>query len=267
MLGKLLKNEFKSTAHRVSWIYMVGAATLLILMLGYVTDKTWLGALASIVLIIVGAVVLLVTLVAVIAQYNSSMFGAEGYLSFTLPVSSRSLLTSKFLVSSTWILLSYFFAIGTCVITIVYADRTVSDSTQSILQMLLEVYGIYSTNVLIEIAVFFLVDMFLGIMFTVSAIYFCLSLSNTRIFQQHSVLSAIIFYLALILVDVFLLYYATAYLPMTVYFNGEHIAINFAKSMATGDGFGAGSLLVHFVLSLILLSGTKYLIENKTNVK
>lgn len=267
MLGKLLKNEFKSTAHRVSWIYMVGGATLLILLLGYVTDKTWLGALASLILMVVGAIVLLVTLVAIVNQYNKSMFGAEGYLTFTLPVSSRSLLTSKLAVSTVWILLSYLFAIGTCVITIVYADRTVSESTQSILKMLLEVYGVYSTNVLIEVAVFFLVDMFLGIMFLVSSIYFCLSLANTRIFQQHSTLSALVFFIVFVFIDAFLLYYATAYLPMTLYFTGEHLAINFAKSMVTGDGFGAGSLLVHFVMSIILLSGTKYLIENKTNIK
>lgn len=267
MLGKLIKNEFKSTAHRVAWIYMVGGVTLLMLLLGYATDKVWLGALASLVLMIVGFIVLIVTFVAIATQYNRSMFGAEGYLTFTLPVSSNQLLASKVIVSSVWVLLSYAVLIGTLVISIIYAQHQINEDAKIAIQMFLEVAGAPSAQSMIEMAIFFIVDMFIGIFFLVSTVYFSFTLANTRIFQQHSTFTAICFALILLFAGAVLSYLATIYMPVIMYVKDGHMALSFAKSMANSKGLGIGGLFVNLILAISLLSGTKYLIGTKTNIK
>lgn len=267
MLGKLIKNEFKSTARRVAWIYAVGGVTLLMLLLGYATEKVWLGALASLVLMIVGFIVLIVTFVAIATQYNRSMFGAEGYLTFTLPVSSNQLLASKVIVSSVWVLLSYIVYVGTMVITIVYAQQQVDETMKEAVMMFLYMAGVPTVTSLVEMAIFFVVDMFIGIFFLVSAVYFSLSLANTRIFQQHSAFAAICIALVLLFAGTILAYLATIYLPITMYVKDGHMALNFAKNMINSKGFGIGGLFVSLILAISLLSGTKYLIGTKTNIK
>lgn len=267
MLGKLIKNEFKSTSRRVAWIYMVGGVTLLMLLLGYATNKVWLGALASLVLMLVGFTVLVVTFVAVATQYNRSMFGAEGYLTFTLPVSSNQLLASKVIVSSIWILLSYIVLIGTMAITVAYAQYQINDDTKIAIQMFLEIAGVPSTKSLIEMGIFFVFDIFVGIFFLVSVVYFSLSLANTRIFQQRSGFAAICFVLVLLFAGTVLSYLATIYVPATMYVNGDHMALSFAKNMVNSKGFGISGLFVNLIFAICLLSGTKYLIGTKTNIK
>ena len=94
MLGKLIKNEFKSTAHSMFGVFMAAGITFVVMLLVFLFKVKSLMTLSSVVLGAIVLAVLIITLFSIIAMFNKSLYGAQGYLSFTLPVKSVSLLTS-----------------------------------------------------------------------------------------------------------------------------------------------------------------------------
>jgi hypothetical protein len=99
MLLKLLKYEFKSTYLKflsAFAVYIVMSAVLLT----FLKDHVWL----TLFLISAGIIGLFViTFLELFQRYNANLYGSEGYLMFTLPVSSKKLLASKLISAFVWI--------------------------------------------------------------------------------------------------------------------------------------------------------------------
>ncbi len=107
MLGKLLKHEFKAT---VRWFLPAfGAALLLgIVGCGMGLVSKWLPQWMIVIAVMIYAFMLtaLFILVTVITiwRFYKNLLTSEGYLMFTLPVSPTSLIWSKFIVATVWLL-------------------------------------------------------------------------------------------------------------------------------------------------------------------
>ena len=99
MLGKLIKNEFKTTWQSMSGVYMAAGITALLMLVFVVLKINAITVLGSIALIVIGLVSFIVTLIMTALNYYRSMFGPQGYLSMTLPVKSSQLFFSKAIVS------------------------------------------------------------------------------------------------------------------------------------------------------------------------
>ena len=69
-------------------IYIVAAVAVALMAASYIADVTWISAIATIVLIAAGFIAVVVTFVSVISNFQKQLYGPQGYLSFTLPVSS-----------------------------------------------------------------------------------------------------------------------------------------------------------------------------------
>lgn len=111
MLGKLLKQDFRATARIMLPLYaavpVLGLFTNLITRLcenqnGFLIRT--IGALVSFVfsLSLIAAVV--TTVVLMILRFYRNLMTDEGYLMFTLPVSTTELIFSKLIVSIVWFL-------------------------------------------------------------------------------------------------------------------------------------------------------------------
>ena len=111
MLGKLLKQDFRATARIILPVYaavpVLGLFTNLITRLcenqnGFLIRA--IGALVSFVfsLSLIAAVV--TTVVLMILRFYRNLMTDEGYLMFTLPVSTTELIFSKLIVSIVWFL-------------------------------------------------------------------------------------------------------------------------------------------------------------------
>lgn len=111
MLGKLLKQDFRATARIMLPLYaavpVLGLFTNLITRLcenqnGFLIRA--IGALVSFVfsLSLIAAVV--TTVVLMILRFYRNLMTDEGYLMFTLPVSTTELIFSKLIVSIVWFL-------------------------------------------------------------------------------------------------------------------------------------------------------------------
>ena len=112
MSGKLLKHEFHATAGQFGLVALglVGFAALsrLFLLLGDVAEffavPYGLATFAYVVMLI--AAVILVSVI-IIRRFYLNTYGDEGYLTLTLPVKRRSIIFSKLIVSSVWLLACY----------------------------------------------------------------------------------------------------------------------------------------------------------------
>lgn len=111
MLGKLLKQDFRATARIILPVYaavpVLGLFTGLIVRLCESQSNIWISILGSLVsfvfsLALIAAVV--TTVVLMILRFYRNLMTDEGYLMFTLPVSTTELICSKLIVSVVWFL-------------------------------------------------------------------------------------------------------------------------------------------------------------------
>lgn len=111
MLGKLLKQDFRATARIMLPLYV--AVPVLGLFTGLITRlcenqvNFWANAFSALVslvfsLALIAAVV--TTVVLMILRFYRNLMTDEGYLMFTLPVSTTELIFSKLIVSVAWFL-------------------------------------------------------------------------------------------------------------------------------------------------------------------
>jgi hypothetical protein len=116
MLGKLIRHEFQATARHFLPMYLGLAIITLLLKVSLILD---LGGFQSdtynrgfflvlintllIIFYVVAIIALFVlTLVIILRRFYSNLFGDEGYLMFTLPVTTTQLLNSKLIVALIW---------------------------------------------------------------------------------------------------------------------------------------------------------------------
>ena len=77
MLGKLIKNEIKMSAHMMMNIYVAAAVTIVIMLLAYAIDISWLSAMATIALFLIAMIALIITFVGVIANFVMGVFASR----------------------------------------------------------------------------------------------------------------------------------------------------------------------------------------------
>lgn len=271
MLGRLIKNEFISTSHILGGLYLAALIAILFSIGSTLAKSDIMGALSGIILVLLGAVLIIVTFVFIIQNFNKSLYGDQGYLSFTLPVKSRNLLFAKLFSSFTWMLLSYVVFIGMLLI-FVYNTKDVMESTEgNPLSMLAELAKMFVQFPNKLTVVLFIVikatDIFSSIIFMISIIYFSLTVGNTRPFQSKSFFYAILFFFGTyLMIQNVLTKLLVRYIPFYIS-AGDGIEFVF-----TSDNIGMLSSnmtsLIFRILSIIgLFIITNYLMYKKVNIK
>ncbi len=111
MLGKLLKYEIKSTSRTFIPMYV---AILLVSVINRVFLNTEMFKINGIALMVLGALFValgVLTIVVTVQRFRKNLLEDEGYLMFTLPVSIKKIIFSKYLVTIMWTFLSGIVAI------------------------------------------------------------------------------------------------------------------------------------------------------------
>lgn len=273
MLGKLMKHEFKSSAHSVMNIYIAAAVAIAAMLLSYAVKVTWVGIVGSIALIIIGLVCVVVTLVAVVTNFNRTLYGAEGYLSYTLPVKSGALLAAKAIVSFIWVLLSYLFMMATFFIVFAYIQSSIGEEVGGMVEMLMSTVGLPSMKAIGKALAVTAVGMFIQIAVFVAAVFFAVTMSNIRPFQRFGIFTALAVFFLIYIVMQILLYVATTYIPLTVVIDGAgKIIVSLTTSMAAtgaqqGMVIGIAGFVIEILIAAGLFAGTNALMKTKVNLK
>lgn len=269
MLGKLIKNDFKTSAHTMGMIYLAAAITVGFMAFSYIFKVTWISGVATMVLLAIAVIAVVVTFVCVIVDFQRTLFGNQGYLSHTLPVTIGQLVISKMVVSFAWMLLSY--AVGIAILLGVYgyASAMIGDDVRVAFQLLTIFFeGIPSGATIKIVVALALVVVFIRIVLLIAQLYFAITLSNTRAMTKFGAFAAIIIFFVIFLVMTIASTALANYIPLSIVADSAGIRIT-ATSMANPDGFTFGIVgtLFNLLASVVLFAGSARLMDTKINIK
>lgn len=171
MLGKMLKYDIKSMAHTFVplFIAILGMSVINVLFF----KNQWLAALMGGGTVMFGLIVALgvTTIVMIITQFYHSVLGDQGYLTNTLPVSVDTILCSKMLSATVWIILSGITAVISGIVLI--AGISFTDDFATFLRMIETFFSqlaIYLASDLMQ-ALWTILLIVLGVLLVIATIF------------------------------------------------------------------------------------------------
>lgn len=282
----LLKNDFLASARVISLFYIA-----LVILVGFFlvcaflqsggsisgefAEKVTLARNISIAIsIVVSFLLIFVTFFFVVYDFFKSLFSPQGYLSFTLPVSSNQLLASKVIVYGGWMILSYAAFMLISVFLLNYtADEVIGREKISFIEGLLGMLGdIPSTTQIIAYIVYIVAMFFVIFLSFVSIVYFSITVSHVRLLQKHSIIASILIFFATAVIFLILAFKTTEIVNFVMVFNedktlsfgilqpGEYLSGN-RLAMEVTPGFA------FLILDIVMFFATSYVMHKKVNLK
>lgn len=297
MLGKLTKNSFKANMSSVAGVYVAMVIIGVIMAALLLFDWTKWGDMgiglglvvkivASLALCLTSGIGILMTLVGIISEFNRNMFGDEGHLTMTLPVKSSTLLLSKWLSGSFWVLLSYLVfcvcAFGSfiyCVnhsINIVQGNSMYYSVYELVVQMIEELcrasgIAMPSMGVLLSLASIYAFEGAVRVCVFVILVFFSITISHCKPFHKIKFGGIIYFFLSFFGVTTFASM-ITKFIKIYLVFSDEFytFSLSQAEVAAAWDlGYAAYSVTNVYctaIAAVFIFVITTVLIERKVNV-
>lgn len=204
MLGKLIKNEFKATSRTFILLYVVMLVVTVFLKI-MIEIQNHSGAGNSLVEILFGflmvtfviAVIglLLGTFILIIKRFYDNMLKDEGYLSFTLPVTTGQHIASKSIVSYIWVVATVS-VIGISILVLMIGD---GGFYTELIKTIREGIKIINQEGWWLPVIELILIMLIGTYSTILMAYTCLSVG--QIMNKHRILGAFLTYLVLYVIN------------------------------------------------------------------
>ena len=278
MFGKLLKNEFISTGRIMGILYAV-----VLVIMGYLLGSYYIGRNAAeadpsngqlvgiFLLMMISFCSFILTTVVMITNFQKTLYGDQGYLSFTLPVKSTSLLASKVLVSTVWYVAAFLCLLGTVAVTAVVLKEDVlgQENYDLLEQMLPMVLGGKSVTTMITSALISMITIFIRFAIVAIEVYFAISIANTRLFQKHYLLWTIIFSGAIVYVieGITTLITRNFVFGLSVENNTYRLITDFKNMSLYGNYVDLAGLMISVVAGVAFFFATRYVMKNKVNIR
>lgn len=271
MLGKLLKYDMKAGARMIPVTYAGIAVFYLLGLIAKATKIEQLKVSAVFLLAVAAAAAIILTFLYVIMRFHKGVFGAEGYLTQTLPVSKGQIILSKLISAYVWIVISAV-AAALAVMGLLH----LLDSEE--LRILIEY--IFSGNYT-PLVVFVVVSTLVQLFAFIGEVYFAMALSNTRPFIRNNALFSAIFYFVAYFVVGLIEIVAMLVIPLGfrisesgAVWTTENMLGTLVESFNLGGSqplgsinIGIGSGLADLLAGVVLLILTRWLLTHKTSVK
>lgn len=297
MLGKLIKNSFKANASAVYNVYIAMGIIGVIMLVTLLFDWTKWGdtgiglglvikIIASSALCITAAIGTIMTIVAVVSEFNRNMYGNEGYLTMTLPVKSSTLLMSKWISGSVWVCISYFMLIACAFLSFIYCVRhsmSVVEGNEAYLgvaEMLKEIIaeicassGIVtpSMSVLLNLALMYSFEGGIRIWVFVLLLFFAITMSHCRPYGKLGKPGKVIWFFGGTFAIAVFAAIVTKLIKIYIVISDTHFTFTLSQNEVAAAwklGFGAYSvtnIYCTIIASILLFLITTSLIEGKVN--
>lgn len=210
MLGKLIKYEFKATGR--TFLPLYGAILLVTLIhrlfgrntQGLYEELNKIGDFTTMALVALFIALGVVTLVMIIQRFQKNLLSDEGYLMFTLPVTTRSLILSKIIVAITWTVLSVIVGIISFIILFMTRDfiqlmavEGVWDDIKLLMQEFKYLFVDPASREVITMMIQVMIAGVIGYIQFILIIYLSLSIAQFPKFQKHRTAASFIAFLAI----------------------------------------------------------------------
>lgn len=273
MLGKLLKYEIKHSARYTAAIYIATLAFAAVSVIALFFNSTWLGVMSCFMLYFAGIASVIVTLVSVIKNFYDTLYGKQGYLTFTLPVKCSTILLSKLIASVLWIVVGFLVMGATLMVIFFYAK----DKSAGIFDTFIDAFaisgimeylpsGLVVAEALIVIAILALMT----VVTYVGYVFFVVTVANIGRFQSHPKLFGGLVFLGIFTLVNTVGNLLTEKIPLTFNVASDRVFFAFANMFSVEGtllSYGIGGTIFSAVVAVGLLVLTGYIMENKVNIK
>ncbi len=268
MLGKLIKNEFKAGLHSIANIYIAAFAAVALMAISLTFEIAWMTAISLVAVIVVALGILIVTLISIVSNFNKTLFRDQGYLSFTLPVTSGQLLFAKAFCSFCWLILSYASLVAIFVAIFYFASEQVGEENIAMIKILISTMAeLPDAGAVISVVAALVTRVFLKITFLVAEIFFAISLSNVRPFQRQSFIPAILIFIVLYGVLNTASTFLSAYVPLSLLVSVQGIELTTQAMASGGMVLSLADVIFEFVLTCLFFYLSAWFMNHKINLK
>ena len=268
MLGKLLKYELKATSRVFIPLYIAILVVSIVNGLSLNLEILNIQGLATIVLMCLFISLFVITIVVTIQRFNKNLLKDEGYLMFTLPVSSKHLVLSKYLTSLIWTFLSFVVAFLSFTIIFMIPTYKYFDFSYFINEFNLLFSNMLNLNILGQFIKIILL-MIISYTIFIFNVYLALSVGQLPIFNRFRNVSSFIGFLVINL----LISYAQNIVSLFVNDASVNIEaidnINYAiNSVASIVSKGLNiAIVINLIIILVLFFATTYILDKKLNLE
>ena len=268
MLGKLLKYELKATSRVFIPLYIAILIVSIVNGLSLNLEILNIQGLATIVLMCLFISLFVITIVVTIQRFNKNLLKDEGYLMFTLPVSSKHLILSKYLTSLIWTFLSFVVAFLSFTIIFMIPTYKYFDFSYFINEFNLLFSNMLNLNILGQFIKIILL-MIISYTIFIFNVYLALSVGQLPIFNRFRNVSSFIGFLVINL----LISYAQNIVSLFVNDASVNIEaidnINYAINSVTSivsKGLNI-AIVINLIIILVLFFATTYILDKKLNLE
>ena len=268
MLGKLLKYELKATSRVFIPLYIAILVVSIVNGLSLNLEILNIQGLATIVLMCLFISLFVITIVVTIQRFNKNLLKDEGYLMFTLPVSSKHLVLSKYLTSLIWTFLSFVVAFLSFTIIFMIPTYKYFDFSYFINEFNLLFSNMLNLNILGQFIKIILL-MIISYTIFIFNVYLALSVGQLPIFNRFRNVSSFIGFLVINL----LISYAQNIVSLFVNDASVNIEaidnINYAINSVTSivsKGLNI-AIVINLIIILVLFVATTYILDKKLNLE
>ena len=268
MLGKLLKYELKATSRVFIPLYIAILVVSIVNGLSLNLEIFNIQGLATIVLMCLFISLFVITIVVTIQRFNKNLLKDEGYLMFTLPVSSKHLVLSKYLTSLIWTFLSFVVAFLSFTIIFMIPTYKYFDFSYFINEFNLLFSNMLNLNILGQFLKIILL-MIISYTIFIFNVYLALSVGQLPIFNRFRNVSSFIGFLVINL----LISYAQNIVSLFVNDASVNIEaidnINYAINSVTSivsKGLNI-AIVINIIIILVLFFATTYILDKKLNLE
>ncbi|MDR1773862.1 MAG: hypothetical protein LBR30_03180 [Clostridioides sp.] len=267
MLGKLIKYEIKSVLRIFLPLYI----PIILLSVTLFIDNAFVSSISTLLYMVLFVALSVTTFIVIVQRFNKQLLGDEGYLMFTLPVSSKQIILSKLIVAVLFEILSSLVVVLSFCIGMIFISRYFSTDFNEILQMLHSAFNFITGNKTLSgyVALSSIVSIFSSVLF----IYFALSLGQLPIFKGRRILGAIVsgfvVYLIVLILNTILnsieianIQQQLAGLPIV-----DDSQIKQVYDSISVELFDWLKLLFKFCVAVVYFLGTSYILDHKLNLE
>ena len=268
MLGKLLKYELKATSRVFIPLYIAILVVSIVNGLSLNLEILNIQGLATIVLMCLFISLFVITIVVTIQRFNKNLLKDEGYLMFTLPVSSKHLILSKYLTSLIWTFLSFIVALLS--FTIIFTIATYGDFNYSyfINEFNLLFSNMLNLNILGQFLKIILL-MIISYTIFIFNVYLALSVGQLPIFNRFRNVSSFIGFLVINLLisyaqNIVSLFVNDASVNIEAIDNVNYSIDSISSIVSKGLNI---AIVINLIIILVLFFATSYILNKKLNLE
>ncbi|HSQ88412.1 ABC transporter permease [Romboutsia sp.] len=258
MLGKLLKYELKSTARTFIPLYIAILLVSIVNGFSLSAEMFKIQGLSTMLLVGLFIALLVINIVVIVQRFKKNLLEDEGYLMFTLPVSPKMLVLSKYIVSVIWTILSGLVAMLVFMLVAFISsngDIKILEVFNTLTQAMRD-YNIWS------VFLSMLILILCGYSTFIFTIYTSLSLGQLPIFNKHRIAASLVSFFVINSII------STIQNKLAMYINTSVEMINIDGVLQTTSNNGLfANIALQLVILVCLFIGTSYILENKLNLE